>query len=711
MVTRAGTLLKRTIVDDNVWQTNRLDFAAGAQCTPPLEQRRGKPVVVDGELLDTVQALPNLTPEEEADLNAAIKIAKETIEPERQAVRKKYIEEEAANLIKRSGIEATEVNLEQAQATISRAVNSGILAGDFLVTLASGEAVTIGEVLDNPSQYHNQLTLDPLEPEYNGQKVVGKFYLIGGRANLYSQAHGGKSYRLIRQPRRIEHVNGTTADTTQRTLEFLRQLPDVFDMGSSLVLVQDGKAHTQNIHSFSYWLGSVAQFWTWKERNGELSERSIDPPQQTINQLLAIGAGRNLKPLKAVLSAPVIDLNGRVIDRAGYDSKTQLYLDMNEDPLPVPDNPTPEQVRLALEFLMQPFNDFAVNTTLDRGVLLAAILTAIQRPVLALAPAIGLDAPVQGTGKTYLAQCLGMLATGEDVPASPPVKGRDDEEVRKRLASMLMTDSRVILWDNILGHFDSASMASLITTESYTDRILGKSEQLTLINRALILLTGNNLTLAGDMPRRVLKCRLDAQIANPTLRVFKGDPKAFIKQNRQKLVQAGLTIIKAYLSSPECKAGGAVKGGANGFSEWDQLVRQPVAWIAQTIGAGEYEDPAEALKEAIANDPELETLALALENIKSLMGEKWFETGELYNRLERPSLTLLADQGKPQELKELLEDLTGSNKLTTRGLGRVLGYRVDRIANGLKLEKRTGARVAKFRVVSVAEDQQVQQIA
>jgi|SRR5690554_3068771 len=699
-ISRAGSLLERSIIDASVWQTNRLDFAAGALCITPLEQRRGKPVVYSGDFMDTAAALPDLTPEEEAEVKAAQDKAKTEADPERGYIQGLYIEEEANKLLDRQGIEKTDEALEEVMATIRRAVKGGVLAGDFLVTLSGGQVVSIGEMLDNPSKYHGSLTLDPLEPEYNGGKVVGKVYLMSGRANLYSQAHGGKNYKLIRQPRRIEHVGGAMSETSHRTLEYLKRLPDVFDMGSSLVIVQGGKAQAQGLHAFSYWLGGVAQYWTWAEKNKQMIERPIDPPAQMIQQLLAINEERKLKQLNAVISAPVITKDARVIERAGYDEKTKVYLDMQGEPLPVPSNITTEQAEQALETLMAPFRDFAVNTALDKGVLLAAILTAIQRPLFSIAPAIGLDAPVQGTGKTYLAQCLGALATGEVPPVYPHTKGRDDEEVRKRITSILMTDARAIVWDNIVGVFDSASMASLITSERYTDRILGKSENSTMLNRALILLTGNNLTLAGDMPRRVLKCRLDSQLANPTLRKFKGGPLEFIQENRQQLVQAGLTLIKAYLESEECKGGGAVRNeGAGGFDEWDQLVRQPVAWIANGIGLFKYSDPAEALKEAIASDPELEALSEALEGIEHLMGDAWFETRELYKQLD----DMFHDLSTREGLKETLEDLSAGKITNSRSLGRVLGYRVGRIAGGRKLVKRSG-RVAKFKVEKAEED-------
>lgn len=39
-VSRAGSLLERSILDATVWQPNRLDFAAGAHCIKPLVQKR-----------------------------------------------------------------------------------------------------------------------------------------------------------------------------------------------------------------------------------------------------------------------------------------------------------------------------------------------------------------------------------------------------------------------------------------------------------------------------------------------------------------------------------------------------------------------------------------------------------------------------------------------------------------------------------------------
>lgn len=692
MISRAGSALERSIIDASVWQTSRLDFAAGARCVPPLEQRRDEPEAHEGEPLDTAAAIPCLTEEERAQLESIKEARKATIADDIDEAKQQYIRdtvgERVAKLEEKEGRAATDDEVEQITSEVKRALSQSVLAGDYEITLADGAIVTVGEVLDNPTKYHGATTKDPLEPEYDNHKTCGKLYLIGGRPNLYSQAHGGRNFRLIRQPRRIERIKGQTADTTAQTIAYLKHLPDVFDMGSEMVQVVDGGVQRFTHHSLAFWLGGVAQFYQY-DNNHEA--KNVDPPAQVINQLLAIK--RNLKPLKAVITAPVITVAGDVLVRAGYDEKTQLYLDPPTEPPRVPAAVSEAKALEALDRLMQPFAGFAVASTLDRGVMLAGILTAVQRPILPTAPALGIDAPVQGTGKTYLAQCLGALATGEVPPVYPHTAGRDDEETRKRLLSILAEGSRVIVWDNVLGYFDSASIASLLTSETYRDRMLGKTETAELPNRALFIITGNNLALAGDMPRRVLKCRLDAGMDNPALRKFTSNPLEYILQHRQEMVRDALIFIRGYQQSDAAQSGGAVANESTAsFEVWDELVRQPVAWAAK-LQPDKYTDPAEALKEAVNNDPEKEVLGQIHKSIIHLMGEHlWFTARELCDEMKRVANV----SGDPQReeaaetLHEILEGMATSGRVNSHSIGRVLSFRVDRIVDGCRLVKRVG---------------------
>ena len=218
-ISESGSLLVRSIIDDSVWQTNRLDFASGANCVAPVNQRRGDPVVYDGELLDTVSALPDLTASEEKEFLKLVDNAKKKAEPERLKIREKYEDNQAHKIITESGQEVTPEAIKQAKVIIKQALDSDILAADFRVILDDGESVSVIELLDNPDKYHGRLTLDPLEPEYNGGKVVGKLYLSDGKPNLHSFAHGEKNYSLVREapPRKYADVFKDAGDMTEET--------------------------------------------------------------------------------------------------------------------------------------------------------------------------------------------------------------------------------------------------------------------------------------------------------------------------------------------------------------------------------------------------------------------------------------------------------------------------------------------------------------
>ena len=702
IISRSGNALERSVVDRSVWQTNRLDFAAGAYCKPPLQQRRADPIAHEGSFLDTCSALPDLTIDESAEIMSIKNKKFLDIKSDIQRIRDEYIESETLKTFVKSCSYRSPEAQEQAKSTIRIAAEKHVLTGDYIVILDDETEITVADILNDPEKYNGRLTLDPLEPEYRNHKVVGKLYLECGHKSLYSQAHGGQAFRLMRQQHEIQHIAGKTSDTTRKTLEHMKNLEDVFDLGPFLVLIKDGSLHKQTTHSLSYFVGQIIQYVSYGQSD---KKRLLDPPDKVINQILELKNSRGFNELKAVITAPVMRFDTYMRTRQGYDPITGLYLHMPGESFSVPNYVSEDQALSALEFLMAPFEGFMTATALDKGVLLAAVLTAVQRPILTTAPAFGLDAPVQGTGKTFLAQCLGTLATGKKPAVYPHTAGRDDEEVRKRITSVLASGESVMIWDNILGVFDSASMASLLTSETFNDRILGRSESISLPNKMLVLFTGNNLTLAGDMPRRVLKCRLDALVDNPASRKFTYSPLRYIEENRLELVQAAITLIKGYLQSDTCRHGGAVPGESTAsFEEWDFMIRQTVAWVADTLYVHGYADPGQAFKDAIAIDPEVEALGEVLEAIEIAMGTAWFESRELYNLITAKNsydfVNNYSNINNPQyaELNDMLQDMSFGKALSVKGLGRILSFREGRIVDGRKISKRQANRKTQFRI-------------
>ncbi|PKH82858.1 hypothetical protein CXF60_01640 [Psychrobacter sp. 4Bb] len=698
-ISKAGSYLERSPIDGAVFQPNRLDFAAGSRCIAPLEQRSVATECYEGQPLDTKTVLPELTAKQQKELATLKEQAKAPYADEVTKIRTIFSHDKAiANLTKQGITKPTDDQLIVAKNNVLRALSMNVLAGDFIITLADGKHATIGEVLDDPEHYHGAITKDPLEPDYNNHSNTGKLYLQGQSPRLFSQAHGGKSYKLTRQPRRLEHVGGKMTDTTLQTLRLMRALPDYYDMGDQLITVKDGNIMPFSEPLLEHELGAIAQYWQWQKTGKIMHERLIDPPAKVIKQILAMHKHRGLKSLNAVINAPTITHDDHIVSKQGYDAASQLYLDCSDHGVSVPALINEQDAIAAYHELMKPFDTFDFADDVSRSVALSAILTAITRPTQATAPAFAFDAPKQGSGKTYFCECLGLLATGT-APAMTPSIEKNEDEIRKTLLSMAMEGRRFIIWDNVMGHFNSATIASFLTSERVSGRILGQTQNIEVAHRAMFLLTGNNITLVGDMPRRVLTCRFDTGIENPTkakrnLSAIDGlKPAAYIKRNRYKLATAAITLIRGYLQSETYSKYRLAEDSLSGFESWDTVARQPVLWLSTQVAG--LTDPKRSIDDNMAKDPEHETLSQLLACIYKWRSNIIFNARELHDQAIRNAQI-------DNDLQEILLDLNGGKPLSSRSVGMMLRFRHGRIADGLKLELcKESTRGNSFKVIKL----------
>src|SRR6185312_8156496 len=88
--------------------------------------------------------------------------------------------------------------------------------------------------------------------------------------------------------------------------------------------------------------------------------------------------------------------------------------------------------------------------------------------------------------------------------------GSSVEELEKRLGAAVITGQPLVSIDNLNGQLEGDALCQLIERPLVDIRILGRSEQVRVENRAVIFATGNNLIVVGDLVRRVLVGSLDA---------------------------------------------------------------------------------------------------------------------------------------------------------------------------------------------------------
>ena len=286
VVSGSGQKLMRSVFDIAMFQPARLDFVGGAVCSPPLTQRRGTPkVLADGSWLDTRLALPDLTSNEEVRVQSLQDIAKTAAEPKCIEARDKWKADRISTQVERlvkSGVPRKHAPA-QAERTLASALD-GVLLGNFILKLADGRQPTVSQVLQDPKTWHDALTLDPLEPDYHNSKVVGKLYLYGTTPNLYSYAHGGRTYRLCRQPARVPVYRGHKAELVDKLKELLKDEPDIFVHCGQLVQIIDCRIRPLSPHGLVYLIGHRYVLYSKNKDGGECA---ADLPIDVASMLLS----------------------------------------------------------------------------------------------------------------------------------------------------------------------------------------------------------------------------------------------------------------------------------------------------------------------------------------------------------------------------------------------------------------------------------------
>lgn len=351
---------------------------------------------------------------------------------------------------------------------------------------------------------------------------------------------------------------------------------------------------------------------------------AIDCPERIAVTLLSRSGSWRAPTLVGVIDCPTLCADAGVLDRPGYDRNSGLYLLVRNGAFPpVPASPTREHAVSALEELLWLLKDFPFVDPADRSVAIAAMLTALIRPSLRTAPLFAFRAAKMGSGKSLLADAVALIATGR--PASVMSQGADENEDKKRMLPILAEGDPVAVIDNIERPFGSAALCSILTQTSWRDRVLGKSQTLSLpTTNTTWLATGNNIIFSGDITTRVLVCDLDPKCERPEERKFEVNLHHYIPQHRGELVVAGLTILRAYHVAGRPDLALPVFGR---FEEWSNWVRAALVWLGMA-------DPCETRRRAEDTDPVRAELTALLTALHECFGDHRFRVAEVLSAQE-----------------------------------------------------------------------------
>jgi hypothetical protein len=378
--------------------------------------------------------------------------------------------------------------------------------------------------------------------------------------------------------------------------------------------------------------------------------------------------------LDMVTTSPVLLADGTVLDRPGHRCGV-LFIGGSTDYGIVPECPTLDDAKNSLKKFDAVYSGFPFvkkdnedwRRTTGYAATLAAVLSIVARPALPTVPMVTVNATTRGTGKTKLVEAAVRAALGYKPTV---VSFHNEEEFAKTLVPLLREGDRTTLIDNVSVPLSGDMLCSVLTSEEHRARILGQSEQVRLVNRSVFFATGNNLAIQGDLTRRAIQVRLDADCEHPEHRQFAFDPVIRAGEMHAELCVAAITALRAYLAAGRPNVLGRPALGS--FEEWDRLVCGCLIWCG-------YADPVATQGAVEESDPEREN------NLELLT--TWYNTiGEAV------SVGTIGRTHNP--VRDLL---IGGESWNARAVGKRLRGLKDRVIDGYKLQGnvREGVRLWK----------------
>src|SRR5215204_4284200 len=355
--------------------------------------------------------------------------------------------------------------------------------------------------------------------------------------------------------------------------------PEIFVRAVRLVRVREDENGVPEIQAMedSHLKGRLARVANFV-RATEKGETEVIPPDWLVKDVGTLPRWP-FPALEAVVEAPIMRPDGTIFDAPGYDPRTRLYYRPVEgfDIPPIAPEPTEADTRAAISFLDEAVGEFPYEDGASAANTLALMLTPLVRQAVnGPVPLALIDKPQAGTGGSLLAETIAIIGSGRtaEMLGAP----RDEEEWRKQITAKLAAGTTMITVDNVEGALYAPSLARALTARTWTDRVLGRSETVTVSQRATWIATGNNIQLRGDLPRRCYWIRLDARESRPWQRENFRHPDllGWVTRNRGRLVHALLTLARAWFAAGKPKAQDLPRLGS--FEAWAETVGGMVAF-------------------------------------------------------------------------------------------------------------------------------------
>lgn len=321
-----------------------------------------------------------------------------------------------------------------------------------------------------------------------------------------------------------------------------------------------------------------------EQRNGET--QTVGLPRPFIEAFKRMPAGVSKLPVvSSIITAPVVMRDGSVLAGKGVDGELGVAFRIPPELLAVvPDRAliTDKEVRDAYRLLADEWMADVATNPAGKAVMVAYLLSLMQRVILPERPLFMFSAGQRGSGKTTAVSMATVAALGRR-PAAASWSSSEDER-GKALFAAQREGVASIAFDNIPAGaaLSCPHIERALTSPEATDRVLGHSVRQTVSTTAILSATGNNIAAVGDLASRTLVVRLEASRPDPENRPFRhADVLAWTMANRTRLLRAAYTIL---LGNPLLAIPAGQRQAETRFKVWWELIGAAVEHAAGLAG-------------------------------------------------------------------------------------------------------------------------------
>lgn len=323
---------------------------------------------------------------------------------------------------------------------------------------------------------------------------------------------------------------------------------------------------------------------------------------------------------------PVIFEGQLTFPKKGYDKRFASWLPYNAVSISNPNIPIDDAKKIIDSVL----SEFCFKSEQDKINAISGLITPFLKGLFSAfnvrVPLFIYEANRERAGKDYLAGITGILYEG-CATENPPISTGDrmqnnSDELRKKILSAMIVGKKRLHFSNNKGHLNNATLESVITLPSFSDRVLGKSSELSFDNEIDFSLSGNiGMTLTADLSNRSRFIRLFLDIEDANSRTFSyPDLHGWVFKNRELVLSALYSLIKNWIGmkSPP----GSIPFAS--FPEWSNVC----GGIMECAG---YGNPCVRDNDTsgIAMDTETSNMKTLFEICHEHRGEEWLKKGDV----------------------------------------------------------------------------------